>query len=203
MAFDFTGPPTAKLAPDDLLSLERYARERAALRPRVISHKKRRTVHCGPSVTLCFEDRFTVQYQVQEMLRIERIFEAPGIADELAAYNPLIPDGTNWKATLLVEFPDPDERRAALAVLKGIEDRCWVAVDGHSRVYAIADEDLERENEEKTSSVHFVRFELDAGMIADVKRGAAIGVGVDHERYRHEVRPLPADAREALGRDLA
>jgi len=202
---DFDSPVAAgtKLGPADLLSLERYAGERARLRPRVIAHKKRRTVHCGPNVSLCFEDRLTVQYQVQEMLRIERIFEAQGIADELAAYNPLIPDGSNWKATLLVEFADAEERRAALAALKGIEDRCWVEVQGHARVYAIADEDLERENEEKTSSVHFLRFELDGAMTSDVKRGAAISLGVDHERYSHTVSPLPADVRDSLAQDLA
>ena len=202
MAFDLEQPSTSKLGPDDLLSLERYSRERTALRARVMAHKRQRTMHCGPNVTFCFEDRVTVPYQVQEMLRIERIFEADAIADELAAYNPLIPDGSNWKATLLVEFPDPAERRAALAVLKGIEDRCWVEVEGHARVYAIADEDLERENEEKTSSVHFLRFELDARMVADVKRDAAIAIGVDHERYRCEVRPVPDEIRHSLSRDL-
>ena len=195
--------PTAKLRPADLLSLERYARERAALRPRIIAHKKRRTVPCGPNVTFCFEDRLTVQYQVQEMLRIERIFEAEGIADELAAYNPLIPDGSNWKATLLVEFPDPAERRAALARLKGIEDRCWVEVEGQPRVHAIADEDLERENEEKTSSVHFLRFELTKEMVDALRYGVALSMGVDHDHYRHAVEPLPADVRNALAGDLA
>ena len=203
MGFRFTHSSTAKLRPGDLLSLERYARERSELRPRIIAHKKVRTVRCGPNVTLCFEDRVTVQYQVQEMLRIERIFEAEAIAEELAAYNPLIPDGSNWKATLLVEFPDPEERRAALAVLKGIEDRCWVEVEGQSRVYAIADEDLERENEEKTSSVHFLRFELDPAMVTAMKTGAAVSLGVDHARYAHAVSPLSADTREALASDLA
>jgi hypothetical protein len=160
-------------------------------------------VHCGPNVSLCFEDRLTVQYQVQEMLRIERIFEPQGIADELAAYNPLIPDGSNWKATLLIEFPDPEERKAALAALKGIENRCWVEVHGHARVHAIADEDLERENEEKTSSVHFLRFELTSAMAAAVKSGAPVSLGIDHEHYRHAVQPLPAEVRNALARDLA
>jgi Protein of unknown function (DUF3501) len=196
------GHPAEKLRPADLLSLERYSRARAVLRPRVIAHKRRRTVQCGPNVSFCFEDRLTVQYQVQEMLRIERIFEAQGIADELAAYNPLIPDGSNWKATLLVEFPDPAERRAALAQLKGIEDRCWVGVEGHPRVYAIADEDLERENEEKTSSVHFLRFELDSAMVAVVKAGGAVSVGIDHAHYAHAVGPLPAETRAALAGDL-
>jgi hypothetical protein len=137
------------------------------------------------------------------MLRIERIFESEGIADELAAYNPLIPDGTNWKATLLVEFPDADQRRAALASLKGVEDRCWVQVSGHERVFAIADEDLERENDEKTSSVHFLRFELSPAMVAAAKSGAAVSVGVDHDHYRHAVEPLSAASRDALVRDLA
>jgi hypothetical protein len=202
---DFDSPVAAgtKLGPADLLSLEQYARERGRLRPRVIAHKKLRTAHCGPNVSLCFEDRLTVQYQVQEMLRIERIFEAQGIADELAAYNPLIPDGSNWKATLMVEFPDPEERRAALAALRGIEDHCWVEVAGHPRVYAIADEDLERENEEKTSSVHFLRFELAPAMTAAVKSGAAVSIGIDHERYRHVLQPLPATVRDSLAGDLS
>src|SRR5262245_39784171 len=177
-----------RLEPGDLMTLETYARERAAFRPRVIEHKKQRTVQCGPNATWCFEDRLTVQYQVQEMLRIERIFEAEGIADELGAYNPLIPDGANWKVTLLIEFPDEAERRSALAQLKGIEDRCWVQVGDQARVFAIADEDLERENDEKTSSVHFLRFELDAGMVAAVKARAGIQIGIDHDRYRHTVK---------------
>jgi hypothetical protein len=192
-----------KLGPADLFSLEQYARQRAEFRPKVLAHKRARTVQCGPNATWCFEDRLTVQYQVQEMLRIERIFEPEGIADELAAYNPLIPDGSNWKATLLIEFPDAEERRGALARLKGVEDRCWVQVAGHARVFAIADEDLERENEEKTSSVHFLRFELTPPMVAAAKGGAAISIGVDHEAYRHAVDPLPAASRDALVRDLA
>jgi hypothetical protein len=192
-----------KLRPDDLFSLEQYSRQRAEFRPKVIAHKRARNVQCGPNAMVCFEDRLTVQYQVQEMLRIERIFESEGIADELAAYNPLIPDGTNWKATLLVEFPDADERRIALASLKGVEDRCWVQVAGHERVFAIADEDLERENDEKTSSVHFLRFELSPAMVAAAKSGAAVSVGVDHDHYRHSVEPLSAASRDALVRDLA
>jgi hypothetical protein len=192
-----------KLGPADLFSLEQYARQRAEFRPRVLAHKRARTVQCGPNATWCFEDRLTVQYQVQEMLRIERIFEPEGIADELAAYNPLIPDGSNWKATLLVEYPDPAERREALARLKGVEDRCWVQVAGHARVFAIADEDLERENEEKTSSVHFLRFELTPAMAEAAKAGAALAIGIDHEAYRHTVEPLPEASRAALVRDLA
>ena len=191
-----------RLEPADLMSLETYSRERATFRPRVIEHKKRRAVHCGPNSTWCFEDRLTVQYQVQEMLRIERIFEADGIADELDTYNPLIPDGTNWKVTLLIEFPDEAERREALAGLKGIEDRCWVQVTDQARVLAIADEDLERENDEKTSSVHFLRFELDARMVAAVKAGAGIEIGIDHDRYRHSV-ALSQPVRDSLAADLA
>jgi len=192
-----------RLGPADLFSLEQYARQRAEFRPKVLAHKRVRTLQCGPNATFCFEDRLTVQYQVQEMLRIERIFEPEGIADELAAYNPLIPDGSNWKATLLVEYPDPEQRRVALAGLKGVEDRCWVQVAGHDRVFAIADEDLERENDEKTSAVHFLRFELTPAMAAAAKAGAAISIGVDHEQYGHAVEPVPEASRAALVADLA
>ena len=192
-----------KLSPADLYSLEQYARQRPQFRPRVLAHKKRRTLQVGPHVTLLFEDRLTVQYQVQEMLRIERIFEAEGITDELGAYNPLIPDGSNWKATMLLEYPDPEERKAALGGLKGVEDRCWVQVAGHPRVPAIADEDLERENDEKTSAVHFLRFELAPSMAAAAKGGAEISVGVDHPRYQHAVEPVAPEIRDALVADLA
>ena len=195
--------PGAKLRAEDLFSLEQYAKQRPEFRPKVIAHKHSRTLQCGPNATWCFEDRLTVQYQVQEMLRIERIFEAEGIADELAAYNPLIPDGSNWKVTLLIEFPEVEQRRVALAKMKGIEDRCWVQVAGHERVFAIADEDLERENDEKTSSVHFLRFELTPAMVAAAKGGAAISIGMDHDAYRHAIDPLPAAARDALVQDLA
>jgi hypothetical protein len=193
----------AKLRPEDLYSLEQYSKQRPQFRPRVIAHKRERTLQCGPNATWCFEDRLTVQYQVQEMLRIERIFEAEGIADELEAYNPLIPDGSNWKVTLLIEFPEVEQRRTALARMKGIEDRCWVQVAGHDRVFAIADEDLERENDEKTSSVHFLRFELTPAMVAAAKDGAAVSIGMDHDAYRHAIDPLPRAGREALVRDLA
>ena len=198
-----TAPGHQKLTPADLFSLEQYARQRPQFRPQVIAHKKQRTLQVGPNATFCFEDRLTVQYQVQEMLRIERIFEAAGIDEELGAYNPLIPDGHNWKSTFLLEFPDPAERKAALAALKGVEDRCWVQVAGHERVYAIADEDLERENEEKTSSVHFLRFELTPPMVAAAKSGAAVAVGVDHDHYRHAVDPVADAMRAALVADLA
>jgi len=164
----------AQIAPDSLLSLEVYARERNGYRSRVIAHKKLRTVHAGENVTLIFEDETTIRYQVQEMLRIERIFEAEGIRGELEAYNPLIPDGGNWKATMLIEYPDAEERRRRLAQLKGIEDRTWVEVEGHARVFAIADEDLERESDEKTSAVHFVRFELEREKVGpEVRRSLA------------------------------
>ena len=189
-----------KLSVADLMPLEQYARERAAFRARVLEHKSARRIAVGPHATWCFEDRLTVQYQVQEMLRAERIFEAEGIAEELAAYNPLIPDGANWKVTLLLEF-DASERPRALAQLKGVEDRCWVQVAGHERVFAIADEDLERENEQKTSAVHFLRFELDPAMIGGLRAGAALGAGIDHEHYRYEV-AVPPTVRRALAADL-
>ncbi len=189
------------LTPADLLPLEQYARERAAFRERVMAHKRNRRLAVGPNSTWCFEDRLTIQYQVQEMLRAERIFEAEGIADELGAYNPLIPDGSNWKVTLLIEFVDPLERARRLAELRGIEDRCWVQAAGHARVFAIADEDLERENDEKTSSVHFLRFELTAAMIAALRGGAPLTAGIDHPRYLHEV-AVEGAARGALMADL-
>ena len=186
---------------ESLLSLEAYARERNAFRAKVIEHKKKRTVRLGEHLTLLFEDELTVRYQVQEMLRIERIFEDDAIAHELEAYNPLVPDGANWKATMLVEYPDPEERRRMLARLKGIERATWVEVEGCGRVPAIADEDLERENDEKTSSVHFLRFELDAQMRERLRGGAALKVGVDHPDYRESV-TVPDDVRQALMADL-
>ena len=189
------------IEPHSLLSLEAYAKERGSYRARVLEHKKNRTVHVGGHVTLIFEDEVTVRYQVQEMLRIERIFEEEGIRGELEAYNPLIPDGGNWKATMLLEYPDPQERRVKLAGLKGVEDRTWVQVEGHAKVFAIADEDLERENEEKTSSVHFLRFELDAAARAALKAGASRSIGVDHENYRESV-TVPPDIRRSLAGDL-
>jgi hypothetical protein len=191
-----------KLVESDLLSLERYSRERPEFRARVMAHKKNRQVNVGPNTLWLFEDRLTVQYQVQEMLRTERIFEAEGIAEELAAYNPLIPDGRNWKATLLIEFPDPEIRRVQLEKLRGIEDRCWVQVAGCERLFAIADEDLERENETKTSAVHFLRFELAPAMTAALRAGAALAAGIDHPNYRHEL-ALADKVRSALLADLA
>jgi hypothetical protein len=191
-----------RLTVADLLSLEQYAKARSEFRARVLAHKQHRKLAVGPNATWLFEDRLTVQYQVQEMLRAERIFEPDGIADELEAYNPLIPDGRNWKVTLLVEFPDAEERRVRLAQLRGVEDRCWVQVAGCARVFAIADEDLERENAEKTSSVHFLRFELDESMVAALRGGAALGAGIDHPAYRHSIDPVAAEVRESLIRDL-
>jgi len=190
-----------KLSAGDLMSLEQYARERPDFRARVLQHKQARQLAVGPNTTWSFEDRLTIQYQVQEMLRVERIFEPQGIADELDAYNPLIPDGRNWKVTLLLEF-EPAARPQALARLKGIEDRCWVQIAGHERVFAIADEDLERENADKTSAVHFLRFELAAPMIASLHAGAALACGIDHEHYRHSVPAVPVAVRRALCADL-
>jgi len=191
-----------KLVEGDLLSLERYSRERAEFRARVIAHKKNRQIGVGPNTMWLFEDRVTVQYQVQEMLRTERIFESEGIAEELEAYNPLIPDGRNWKVTLLIEFPDPEVRKVQLEKLRGVEDRCWVQIAGFERIYAIADEDLERENEVKTSAVHFLRFELNDSMAKSLKGGAALSAGVDHPDYRHEL-ALADNVRAALIADLA
>ncbi|HLA74050.1 MAG TPA: DUF3501 family protein [Steroidobacteraceae bacterium] len=191
-----------KLNPSDLLSLERYSRERADFRARVMAHKKNRQVSVGPNTLWLFEDRLTVQYQVQEMLRTERIFEAEGIADELAAYNPLIPEGRNWKATFLIEYTDPEVRRVQLEKLKGVEDRCWVQVAGFARLFAIADEDLERANDVKTSAVHFLRFELTEAMVAKLKGGAALSIGIDHPNYQHELAPAAEHVRAALVADL-
>jgi len=195
-------PRPPRITRDSLLTLESYARTRKDFRERVLAHKKPRTVHLGEHLTLLFEDELTVRYQIQEMLRIEKTFEEAGIQDELDAYNPLIPDGANWKATMLVEYEDIDERRSALARLKGIEDRVWVQIEGHPRVYAIADEDLERENEEKTSSVHFLRFELTEPTIAALRAGAALSMGVDHPQYSHTLRAVPEPTRRALLSDL-
>jgi len=184
------------------MTLEAYARERNAFRARVISHKKDRTVHLGEHVTLIFEDELTMRYQIQEMLRVERIFEEAGIQDELDVYNPLIPDGRNFKATLMIEYPDVEERRERLAALRGIEDRVWVQVEGCKRVYAIADEDLERETEEKTSSVHFLRFELSDEMAGALKHGVALAIGVDHPQYAATLEPVPENVRKSLVNDL-
>lgn len=192
-----------KLSRGDLYSLEQYADMRPEFRTRVIAHKKNRKLPIGPVVTLYFEDRLTVQYQIQEMLRVERIFEAPGIEEELAAYNPLIPDGGNWKATFMIEEADVDKRRQLLARLIGIENRVWAMIGGHEKVYAVADEDLDRGTEEKTSSVHFLRFEINPAMIEDAKAGAELSFGIDHAIYSHRVEPVTENVRTALLADLA
>jgi hypothetical protein len=188
---------------DSLMTLEAYSRVRASMRAEIIAHKKNRMVELGEHVVLIFEDEKTMRYQIQEMLRAERTFEESGIQDELDAYNPLVPDGTNWKATMMIQYPDPDERKVALAKLKGIEDQVWVQVGDGPRIHAIADEDLERENEEKTSSVHFLRFELDPTSIAAAKGGAALRMGIDLPAYPIETTTLPENTRAALLDDLA
>jgi len=188
---------------ESLLTLEAYAKARKDYRARVIPHKRLRTVHLGEHVTLLFEDELTMRYQIQEMLLSEKAFEEEAIQDELEVYNPLVPDGSNFKATMLIEYEDVDARRAALMDLKGIEDRVYIAVDGCAKVWAIADEDLPRENEVKTSAVHFLRFELMSDMVAALKRGAGLSVGVDHQNYRSEIPTVGAATRDALVVDLA
>lgn len=187
---------------DSLLTLEAYARARQEFRARVMAHKKNRTVHLGKNVTLIFEDELTIRYQIQEMLRAEKIFEEEGIQDELDAYNPLIPDGANWKATMLIEFPDPSERAEKLKELIGIEDRVWVGIEGFEPVFAIADEDMERETEEKTAAVHFLRFELSPGMIGALKRSASLSMGIRHARYDVSSQPVAPEVRDSLIKDL-
>ena len=186
---------------ETLLSLEAYARERASFRAKVLAHKQNRTVRLGEHVNLQFEDELTIRYQIQEMLRIERIFEDDGIQGELDAYNPLVPDGSNWKATMMIEYPDVDERRSMLGVLMGIDRRTWVQVDGCERVLAISDEDLEREDDQKTAAVHFLRFEFSAAMPERLRQGAAVTVGVDHPDYRASAQLKP-EVRNALAADL-
>ena len=191
-----------KLSRDDLYSLEEYAQRRGEFRAEVMAHKKNRKLGVGSNASLYFEDALTMQYQVQEMLRIERIFEAEGIEDELSAYNPLIPDGSNWKATFMLEYPDIDVRKRELSRLIGVEDKVWVQVDGHDKVYAIADEDMERDTEEKTSSVHFMRFELDDDMVQALKGGVGLAMGVDHDNLAVTV-TVPDAVRASLVNDLA
>ena len=188
------------------MTLEAYAKARHDFRTRVIEHKKARTVPLGANITLIFEDELTMRYQVQEMLRVEKIFEGSGIQDELEAYNPMIPDGSNWKATMMIEYPDVEERQRMLGKLIGIEDRVWVRVAGFAPVYAIADEDLDRSTDEKTSAVHFLRFELDGKMKQALKSaaaGVALAAGVDHPQYRVSAEPLPQSTMAALLRDLS
>ena len=188
---------------EDLYSLEDYSEVRTEFRAQVLEHKKHRKVALGPNATVYFEDRLTVQYQVQEMLRVERIFNREGIEEELAAYNPLIPDGSNLKATFMLEYEDPEERRQQLARLIGIEDKVWVKVADGERIFAIADEDMERETEEKTSSVHFLRFELAESDARRLKEGADLVAGIDHENYRQEIAPLAPPVRDSLAADMA
>lgn len=194
--------PQPPLTRTDLMPLETYAVERSAFRAKVMDHKRHRRVPIGPNLNLYFEDRLTVQYQVQEMLRIEKIFEPDGIQEELDAYNPLIPDGSNLKCTAMLEYPDVGERKRQLALLRGIENLVWCRVDGFDRVFAIANEDLERSNEEKTSAVHFMRFELEPAMVEALKAGAGLSFGTEHDLYRHDD-PVSEATREALLADLA
>ena len=192
----------AAITRESLMSLEQYSAQRKEFRARVMAHKHNRKVHLGEHVTLLFEDELTIRYQIQEMLRAERIFEEAGIVDELDAYNPLVPDGSNWKVTMLIEYPDQEERKTALAKLIDIEDKVWVQVEGEPKVFAIADEDLERETEEKTSSVHFMRFELTPGMKNALKQGRALSMGIDHGNYMVQVAKVPEAVRQSLINDL-
>jgi hypothetical protein len=191
-----------KLSREDLYSLEKYADIRDEFRARVMEHKKNRQIPIGPNARMYFEDRLIMQYQIQEMLRAERIFDAEGIQDELDAYNPMIPDGSNWKVTFMLEYGDEEERKIALAKLIGIDQKTWVQIEGHDRVYPITNEDLERETEEKTSSVHFMRFELTPEMVSDAKQGKPISMGVEHENYSYDVSPVAENYRQALVNDL-
>jgi len=191
-----------KLTRDDLYSLEQYAGVRDDFRNGVLEHKRNRRLELGTNASLYFEDRMTMQYQVQEMLRIERIFEADGINEELEAYNPLIPDGSNWKATFMVEFPEVEERQAMLKQLVDIENRVFVQVGDFEKSYAIADEDLERADEAKTSAVHFLRFELTPEMVAALKNGTQLTAGIDHENYKVNISPVADNIRLSLLGDL-
>ena len=191
-----------KLTRDDLYSLEQYSDIRDEFRDKVLQHKRNRRIALGTNAALYFEDRLTMQYQVQEMLRIERIFESAGINEELDAYNPLIPDGSNWKATFMVEFPDVEERKAMLSRLLGIEDRVYVRIDGFEAVYAISDEDLDRSDEKKTSAVHFMRFELPSSQVDALRSGAELAAGIDHKNYLVEITPVAQNIRRSLLEDL-
>lgn len=188
---------------DSLLTLEAYAKARQDFRAHVMAHKKNRKIHLGENVTLIFEDELTIRYQIQEMLRAERIFDEAGIQEELEAYDPLVPDGANWKATMMIEFPDPVERAARLRELIGIQDRVWVKVDAHDPVYAIADEDMDRQTGEKTSSVHFLRFELNSDMIAALRQNASLSMGIGHPAYNVSSGPITGPVKDSLIGDLA
>jgi hypothetical protein len=193
--------PMSTITPESLMTLEAYAKARKELRQQIVAHRRLRSVSLGEHVTVQFEDERTVRYQIQEMLRIEKIFEPEGIQQEIEAYAPLVPDGSNWKATMLIEYPDEHERRRELARLIGVEDRMFVEVEGHARVYAIADEDLDRENEEKTSSVHFIRFELPRAACDAIRAGAAVKLGCDHSNYPAHV-TIPPETLASLAGDL-
>jgi hypothetical protein len=192
-----------RITRESLMTLEAYHKARPEFRRKVIAHKKRRSVPLGEHVTLLFEDELTIRYQIQEMLRIEKIFEEEGIQHELESYGPLVPDGRNLKATMLIEYADPTVRRAALSRLKGIEQRVWLQVEGSPKVWPIADEDLERENDEKTSAVHFLRWELTEEMAAALKYGVTLSIGVEHPNYTETLAPVPTDTRDALAADLS
>jgi hypothetical protein len=191
-----------KLTRQDLHSLEDYSAMRKEFRAQIIQHKKNRVIHVGPNVTMHFEDRLIMQYQIQEMLRAEKIFESEDIQQELDAYNPMIPDGSNWKVTFMIEFPDPDERAVRLREMLGIEDATYVQVSGFDKVNPISDEDMPRETADKTSSVHFMRFELTPEMVVALKKGAALSVGIDHPEYQHAIETLPSSIRDSLVADL-
>ena len=192
---------TGQITPDSLMSLEAYTKWRKIHKPEVLAHRKLRSVHLGENVHVQFESETTIRYQIQEMLRIEKIFEEEGILQEIEAYAPLMPDGSNWKATMLLEYPDINERKRELSRLIGVEDRMFIEVEGQSRVYAIADEDLDRENDEKTSAVHFVRFELTPAMCAAIKAGAAVKLGCDHTNYPAHTQ-IPMESLASLAGDL-
>ncbi len=194
---------TQQLTREDLLSLEEYQEKRPEIRAATMLHKKSRNLPVGPNVTLYFEDATTLKYQIQEILRAEKVFDAAGINEELEVYNAMLPTGTNWKATMMIEYVDVAERVAALSQLIGIDRKTWVQVEGFDKVFAISNEDLDRETEDKTSAVHFMRFELDTEMIAAVKNGAEINVGIDHENYTHSVTPVPENYRQAFVNDLS
>lgn len=193
----------AKLKREDLYSLEQYSEMRDDYRKKIMAHKENRRLELGEHLLLSFEDQLIMQYQVQEMLKAEKIFDVTGIEEELKVYNTLIPDGTNWKATMLIQYPDVEERQRQLTRLIGIEDLIWMQVEGFGKVYAIADEDLERDNAEKTSAVHFMRFELNNEMITAVKSGAAISAGVEHKNYQQTVSPVAGNLRDSLADDLS
>lgn len=192
-----------KLTRESLWNLESYAERRDEFRAQVLAEKKHRRISLGPHATLLFENFLTMKYQVQEMLRTERIFEAAGIEEEIAAYNPIIPDGTNWKATMLIEYPDEAERRVALARMPGVEDKVWVQVEGCNQIFAIANEDMERSTEEKTAAVHFLRFELDPSSIRALQQGAQIAMGIDHPELDYRIAAITDESRKSLLGDLA